>query len=72
MPDRVEDDFEFDVALSLAGEDRAYVRPVAEQLRDYGVRVFYEYRVRRQAPVFSEPSRGNTVTQRPWARGRGR
>jgi hypothetical protein len=34
--------FEFDVALSFAGEDRAYVHAVAERLRDEGVRVFYD------------------------------
>jgi hypothetical protein len=32
----------FDVALSFAGEDRAYVEMVAEQLRARGVSVFYD------------------------------
>lgn len=34
--------FAFDVALSFAGEDRAYVDGVAERLRARGVRVFYD------------------------------
>lgn len=34
--------FEFDVALSFAGEDRAYVDAVAQALRDASVRVFYD------------------------------
>jgi hypothetical protein len=34
--------FEYDVALSLAGEDRGYVHPIAVSLRDRGVRVFYD------------------------------
>lgn len=33
---------EFDVALSFAGEDRAYVEEVAERLRSSGVGVFYD------------------------------
>jgi hypothetical protein len=33
---------EFDVALSFAGEDRAYVEKVARHLRDMGLRVFYD------------------------------
>jgi hypothetical protein len=33
--------YEFDVALSYAGEDRAYVVSVAEQLRNRGVAVFF-------------------------------
>jgi hypothetical protein len=32
----------YDVALSFAGEDRAYVEQVAEQLRQLGVNVFYD------------------------------
>ena len=31
----------FDVALSYAGEDRYYVKQVAEILRDSGIHVFY-------------------------------
>lgn len=42
MPDGNGDEFEYDVALSLAGEDRGYVQPIAERLRDSGVRVFYD------------------------------
>jgi TIR domain len=33
---------QYDVALSFAGEDRAYVEQVAESLRILGVRVFYD------------------------------
>lgn len=33
---------EYDVALSFAGEDRPYVSQVAEVLRAYGVRIFYD------------------------------
>lgn len=32
----------YDVALSFAGEDREYVEKVAEQLREFGMRVFYD------------------------------
>ena len=32
----------YDVALSFAGEDRAYVEQVASMLRQHGVRVFYD------------------------------
>lgn len=35
-------DFEFDVALSFAGEDRGYVEDVAADLADHGVRIFYD------------------------------
>jgi hypothetical protein len=34
--------YEFDVALSFAGEDRAYAELLARMLRDCGVRVFYD------------------------------
>jgi hypothetical protein len=34
--------FEYDVALSFAGEDRAYVQPIARILRERGIRVFYD------------------------------
>jgi len=33
--------FAYDVALSYAGEDRAYVEQIAAQLRQEGIRVFY-------------------------------
>jgi hypothetical protein len=33
--------YEFDVALSYAGEDRTYVVSVAERLRNQGVAVFF-------------------------------
>lgn len=39
---------DFDVALTFAGEDRAYVQAVAESLRDRGVKVFYDKFVRAQ------------------------
>ncbi|HEX6686059.1 MAG TPA: TIR domain-containing protein [Candidatus Limnocylindrales bacterium] len=35
-------EFDYDVALSFAGEDRSYVERVAELLRDRGVRLFYD------------------------------
>src|SRR5437899_1900226 len=34
--------FDYDVALSFAGEDRAYVQAVAECLRSHNVKVFYD------------------------------
>jgi hypothetical protein len=34
--------YEYDVCLSFAGEDRVYVREVAEALRTRGVRVFFD------------------------------
>lgn len=37
-----QDDYEFDVCLSFAGQDRVYVRKVAEELRLIGIRVFYD------------------------------
>ena len=37
-----ERNFEYDVALSFAGEQRAYVLQVAQGLRTHGVRVFYD------------------------------
>lgn len=33
---------EFEIALSFAGEDRAYVDQVANLLRDSGIKVFYD------------------------------
>lgn len=38
----MERDPEYDIALSFAGEERAYVDSVANLLRDRGVRVFYD------------------------------
>lgn len=35
-------DFQYDVALSFAGEQRAYVRKVAAALREMGIRPFYD------------------------------
>lgn len=34
--------FQFDVALSFAGEDREYVDTLADRLRTHGVKVFYD------------------------------
>jgi len=36
------DKFDFDVALSFAGEDRKYVEQVAGFLQEMGIRVFYD------------------------------
>ncbi|MFC1514929.1 toll/interleukin-1 receptor domain-containing protein [Candidatus Omnitrophota bacterium] len=41
MPDD-EEGFEFDVALSFAGEDRVYVEQVADYLKGRGANVFYD------------------------------
>src|SRR5215211_6853335 len=38
----VDPDFQFDVALSFAGEDREYVDNIADRLRTQGVKVFYD------------------------------
>lgn len=35
-------DFEFDVALSFAGEDREYVDVIANRLKNNGIKVFYD------------------------------
>jgi hypothetical protein len=35
-------DFKYDVCLSFAGEDRAFVKRVAEALIEKGIRVFYD------------------------------
>ena len=35
-------DYEYDVCLSFAGEDRPYVEMVARELKEHGVRVFYD------------------------------
>ncbi|GAA0977975.1 hypothetical protein GCM10009555_040100 [Acrocarpospora macrocephala] len=34
--------FDFDVALSYAGEDRAYVQQIADRLQERNVRIFYD------------------------------
>lgn len=41
-PSRRERSFDYDVCLSFAGEDRAYVEWIAGELRGRGVRVFYD------------------------------
>jgi len=38
----ISDAYEYDVALSFAGEDRAYVEKAARLLKERGVRVFYD------------------------------
>jgi len=35
-------DYQYDVALSFAGEDREYVEEVALHLKNFGVKVFYD------------------------------
>ena len=35
-------DFEYDVCLSFAGEDRPYVKETADHLKNRGIRVFYD------------------------------
>ena len=40
--ERAKRSYEYDVCLSFAGENRTYVRTVAEALRTSGVRVFYD------------------------------
>src|SRR5215218_2165065 len=42
MTDDTSTTFEFDIALSFAGENRAYVADVAERLRSQDIRVFYD------------------------------
>ena len=34
--------FKYDVGLSFAGEQRAYVEQVAEKLQSLGIRIFYD------------------------------
>ncbi len=35
-------EYDYDVALSFAGEDREYVEQVAEALHQFGIKVFYD------------------------------
>lgn len=42
MRDGRGDEYQYDVCLSFAGEDRKYVEDVAARLREGGVRVFYD------------------------------
>jgi hypothetical protein len=39
---RTSEDFQYDVCLSFAGENRRYVEEVATKLAEAGVRVFYD------------------------------
>ena len=41
-PERSPENYEYDVCLSFAGEERPYVEMVARGLKDRGVRVFYD------------------------------
>lgn len=41
-PARATSDFEYDVCLSFAGEERSYVEMVARGLKERGLRVFYD------------------------------
>jgi hypothetical protein len=41
-PNRNTENFDYDVCLSFAGEDREYVENVANELRGLGIRVFYD------------------------------
>lgn len=60
-----EPSFDFDVALSFAGEDRAYVHAVAERLRENRVRVFYDEfmpvdtKLRRIRPTYPDEFPGH-------------
>ena len=42
MPKEKTKSFEYDVCLSFAGEDRTYVRRVANHLKSKGIRIFYD------------------------------
>ncbi len=42
MTDGSDQTFEFDIALSFAGEDRSYVHDLADRLRTHNVRIFYD------------------------------
>jgi hypothetical protein len=42
MRKRKSKNFQYDVSLSFAGEDRVYVKKVADTLRDRGLKVFYD------------------------------
>lgn len=42
MPYTKKTNFDYDVALSFAGEDRSYVKEVARILKEAGVKVFYD------------------------------
>ncbi len=41
-PDEKIPEFDYDVTLSFAGEDRPYVEQVAHSLRELGIKVFYD------------------------------
>lgn len=42
LKSKEEDNYIYDVALSFAGEDRAYVEKIAQALKARGIRVFYD------------------------------
>lgn len=47
-----EQPFEYDVALSFAGEERIYVEKVVKYLKDNGVKVFYDKNEEEQAKLW--------------------
>lgn len=47
-----EQSFEYDVALSFAGEERTYVEKVAKYLKDSGVKVFYDKNEEEEARLW--------------------
>jgi hypothetical protein len=51
MPKRKTTTFEYDVCLSFAGEDRSYVRHVANVLKSRGIRVFYDELERKEGTL---------------------
>ena len=53
-------DYTYEVALSFAGEDRAFAEALAKGLRDAGVKVFYDdfYAEDRYLRIIVYPSQG--------------
>jgi hypothetical protein len=52
-------DYEYDVCLSFAGEHRPYVEKVTHELKEHGVRVFYDL---DETPNSGERTSPNTST----------
>lgn len=42
-PDRRAQEFDYDVCLSFAGEERSYVEMIAHGLKEHGIKVFYDH-----------------------------
>jgi len=42
LEDKILSEYEYEVGLSYASEQRSYVRPIAEELRNKGIKVFYD------------------------------